>query len=151
MVPPTPQEQLKQVLHLLAYAEVRGLLVTLAQGSPWNPIWETSLAARRTREEGLLPGTESFGARVRDILRASSCAALEPAQWRGGPWPYDRPLVRGQVGGPTGIEELFDEAGRIAAWHRDRDMRLLSIAIQLFLRLQSSPDFLLPASATSTS
>jgi hypothetical protein len=133
---PTPAEQHKQVLQLLAYAELRAILVAWAQGSPWNPIDETWLALRRTLEDGLTPGSPPFATRAAELLRDSSQQALEPAMRRGGPWPYNYTIGRGQVGCFAGIESVFDEAGRIAVWHHDGDLRLLRVAIQLFERLQ---------------
>lgn len=131
--PPTAGEILRQMVALVCYAEFRAMFLSWA-GITWDPVPHTWAALRRLLDEldePVSPGAPAFLERGYEILRKDSRVALEAAVRRAGPWPFDLPIGRGQIGSLPGLEEAFHEAGVLARHHRADDRRLMSHAIRM--------------------
>ena len=114
-----PKTLLEQAVAVVAYAEVRAVLLTWA-GASWDPIVRARAAVRDVLAFGGDGGSAELVTRAQAAMRVDSRAMLEPIIARRGTWPFRRTLAPGQVGSSDGIEEIFHHAA-IAAWRVRRD------------------------------
>lgn len=119
---------IEQTLALLAYAELRAILLAWAGVRTWDPAMRSRCIVARLLAEG---GVGDLTARAQAALRAESQALLVPAILRAAPWPFDKIIGHGQIGSTDGLELIFHAAGRCAAAYRGNDPRLLSLAVSL--------------------
>jgi len=110
---------LEQAVAVVAYAEVRALLLTLA-GARWDPISRARSAVLDVLEYGGDSGAAELVTRAQSALRTDSRAMLEPIADRRGAWPFRRTVAPGQIGSVHGLEQIFHRAAT-HAWHVRRD------------------------------
>ncbi len=119
----------EQALAVVAYAEMRAIMLGWAQAGAWDPELRAWAAVHQAIEEGL--NRDHVFPRASVVLRDDSRAVLDGVFRRAGPWPYDRKAGRGQIGSLEGLEKIFHDAGVRGATFRAEDSRLLSLAVQL--------------------
>jgi len=120
-----------RALAIVAYAEVRAIMLAWAGAHGWEPTTHAWTALRRVLHDGVPPGSLQLVEQAQALLRDESRAALGPAIRRAGPWPYDRTIAPGQIGSLDGIEATFHEAAKVAAHHRASEPPLLSVTLRL--------------------
>lgn len=113
---------------IVAYAELRAVLLGWAGCAGWDPASRAWSATRKALIETVGP---SVAVRACQVLRTESSGLLEGAARRAGPWPFDYRIGRGQIGTLAGLEATFHDAAAFAAVHRDSDPRVLSVAIAI--------------------
>lgn len=113
---------------IVAYAELRAIMLGWAGCSGWDPITRAWAA---TRNAVKAPSRAGVVAVAQRLLRDDTRLLLDSAIRRAGPWPFDRTVGPGQIGALVGIEAIFHDAACSAIAHRADDRRVLSTAIGL--------------------
>lgn len=113
-------------LKILAYAEVRAIMLAWAGRPAWSP-------QDRARSTVLAVLAEGCG--DKELVTVTQARLREESQMllahRHEPWPYDGRLGHGQLGNAEGIEKVF-HLGAAEAWvYREKDPRMLSLAVSL--------------------
>jgi hypothetical protein len=115
-----------EMLSIVAYAEVRAILLAWAGNRAWHPAARARSAVAAILAEH---GRDGLPARAVERLRAESNALLAA---RGlAPWPFDQSVGIGQIGATDGLEQIFHAAGKVAPAYRGTDVRCISLAINL--------------------
>jgi hypothetical protein len=113
-----PRTLLEQAVAVVAYAEVRAILLSWA-GARWDPIARAWAAVRDVVQYGGAVATDLVP-RAQAVLRADSRAMLEPIIASRGVWPFRRAIAPGQIGSVDGVEQIFHRAAA-DAWQSRRD------------------------------
>jgi hypothetical protein len=128
MSEPEGRRLVEQMLSIVAYAEVRAVLLAWAGTRSWNPALRARSAVASVLAE---EGATALPVRAMERLRHESQALLAPALRRQAPWPFDQAIGAGQIGTTDGLEQIFHAAGKVAAAYRGNDVRCLSLAVSL--------------------
>ena len=114
-----PRTLLEQAMAVVAYAEIRAILLAWA-GARWDPVSRTRAAVRNLLEYGGDTVASELVPRVQAALRTDSRAMLESLAAGRGAWPFRRTVAPGQIGSLDGIEQAFHQAAA-DAWRLRRD------------------------------
>lgn len=123
-----------EMVTVVAYVEVRAILLGWAGVPQPDPadLCRRAITSALDERRGLWhPSTAAFGAHVRGLLRGRTAAVLFRAAGRLGPVPWHQPLAIGQIGDVAGLEVIFHHAAEASATHRERDPRVLALAVSL--------------------
>ena len=129
LVEARPRTLLEQAVAVVAYAEVRAILLSWA-GARWDPITRAWAAVRDVLAYGG-DAAADLVPRAQAVLRTDSRAMLEPIIARRASWPFRRTLAPGQIGSTDGVEQIFHRAAADAWVVRRDDPGTLVAAISL--------------------
>lgn len=114
----------EQAITILAYAEMRAILLGAAGNDRWNPALRARAAVAAAISSG---ATANLVDRSLTTLRQETADLLGTARR----YTSSEYIIRGQLGGIAGIEAVFHVAGKAAGPHRATDGRMAQIATSL--------------------